>query len=161
MIRQRVFFLLALMLAAMPVGAKGAVIDDLIALCTAPDTMSLDPHGLLKRVAFRGGKPYGQETNSILTFDITEGSLTFGQLKLTEKGDAWQVDKVMLLFTPDDAIPLAPLEAALTKAFGAPQDATTGNTMLIWRGQDRAIQVTADAPAEAKKLVYGVIVARR
>jgi hypothetical protein len=153
----------AVMLAAWPAAAAvdADMVGEIVALCTAADTLTLDPDAALRRMAFRGGTPNPAEKANGLAYNLLKGTLTLGHVELSKTAQGWRVDTLSLLFGDDDKIALAALSEPLTKAFGAPQDATTGNTVLLWRGSDRVVRVTADVPGSAPMLVYVVTVIQR
>jgi hypothetical protein len=152
-----------LLLAAVPAPAADgpAPVAEIVALCTGADTLTLDPDEALRRMAFRGGKPQRTDDGNRIAYDLMEGMGMVGHVDLRKTAQGWQVDKLMLLFRDDEQLSLTALSEPLTKAFGAPKDATTGNTVLLWRSGDRFVQVTADVPGHADPLVYVVMVVRR
>jgi hypothetical protein len=138
-----------------------APVADIVALCTAADTLALDPDEALRRMAFRGGKPERTEDGNRVTYDLMYGMGRVGHVDLHKTAQGWQVDLLLLAFGDDEKLPLKALSEPLTKAFGAAQDATTGNTVLMWRGSDRLVRVSADVPGNPNMFVYVVQVARR
>jgi hypothetical protein len=134
---------------------------DIVALCTGADTMRLEPDTMLRRIAFQGGKVEKSQTTAGVAYNLKDGFRTPAHVELDKTASGWQVKILALLFGPDDKLALDTLTPPLTKAFGAPQDATTGNTVLVWRGEDRLIRVTADPPGgDPPVLVYAVTITR-
>jgi hypothetical protein len=153
----------ALVFAAEPAPAEEgrAAVADIVALCTAADTLTLDPDAALRRMAFRRGKPERTEDGNRVTYDLIYGMGRVGHIDLRKTAQGWQVDLLLLAFSDDEKLSLKALSEPLTKSFGAPQDVTTGNTVLMWRGRDRLVRVSADVPGNPNMFVYVVQVARR
>jgi hypothetical protein len=143
--------------------SSGDMLAQIVALAAAPDTMTLDVSSILQRLAFRGGAPQGHTEARHATWDLRDGPLTLGHIELSRGANGWRVDRLWLLFSIDDEIPLLPLRDALTKHFGASADETMGpgsNAVLYWHGTDRSIRVTADVPGAPHMRVYAVRISK-
>jgi hypothetical protein len=154
----------ALLLLSAPARARdaAAMTAEVVALATAPDTLTLDPDTALQRLAFRGGNPKREEVEGGVGYWLKDGFRTFGHVVLAKTSAGWRVKILYLAFEDSDNLLLKSLSEPLTKAFGTPSDQTTGNTVLLWSGRDRYVRVMADVPGAAEELrVYVVMVVPR
>lgn len=145
-------------------GNSADMVAQIIDIATNAGMMTLAPAELLRRVAFRGGTPTGQEGATSATYYLRDGMRTLGHIVSTRRPTGWRLDLLMLLFGIDDAIPLDPLRDAFSKYFGvSPRDQTMSprsNTVLQWRGSDRSVRISAGVPGDGAQLVYVVTIAR-
>lgn len=149
---------------------QAPVLRELIGLATDPATIALDPDDAFRRFAFLGApsnRDRGERWSvvyrlNVIAYRLQDGPVTRGSLRFSRVTDGkWELDRALLIFRTGDDIPLDPLQRALTRRFGRPQDVTMtsrSNTMLRWRGVDRIIEISADVPAIVPKHVYGLII---